>query len=147
MVEQVIPDAGRLVELAGRCRHATCPEAGKLIEEAWELSAQVTAEFRRFAVRYSSGFHNNAGRFGMLLEARAHHDAALMLVPEDMRDEMETTTLYQVARVTINMNHGDDGSPYYGENDCNYVPLAIVDAALRARAQASSDTAKSEGEV
>ena len=40
----------------------------------------------------------------------------------------------EVARVSINLNHGDDGSPFYGENICNNLPLAICDAALRARA-------------
>jgi hypothetical protein len=127
-------DGSKLVELAERCRQGSCEEAGRLIEEAWEASAQASAEFRRYATRHLSGFDNNAGRFGMLLDARAHYDAALMLVPDDMRDEMETTTLYCVARVTINMNHGGQGSPFYGENVCNYVPLAIADAALRARA-------------
>lgn len=132
-----------MLALAERCRHGTVDEAGRLIEEAWSLSAEASAEFRRFAVRHLSGFDNNAGRFSMLLEARAHHDAALMLVPDDMRDEMETTTLYQAARVIINMNHGDDGSPFYGENACNCVPLAIVDASLRARAALLSE--KGEG--
>jgi hypothetical protein len=59
-------------------------------------------------------------------------DDAISIVPEDMRDEIEITTLYRVARVTINMNHGPDGSPFYGENVCNSIPLAICDAAMRA---------------
>lgn len=65
-------------------------------------------------------------------------DAALTLVPEGMRDEIEITTLYQIARVTINMNHGPDGGPFYGSNVCNSISLAICAAALRARA-ASTD--------
>lgn len=59
-------------------------------------------------------------------------DDAISIVPEDMRDEIEITTLYRVARVTINMNHGSDGCPFYGENACNSIPLAICDAAMRA---------------
>lgn len=59
-------------------------------------------------------------------------DAAMSLVPEGMRDEIEITTLYLVARVTINMNHGPDGSPFYGSNDSNSIPLALCAASLRA---------------
>ncbi len=58
-------------------------------------------------------------------------DAALTLVPEGMRDEIEITTLYQVARVAINLNHGPDDGPYYGSNARNSIPLAICAAALR----------------
>lgn len=59
-------------------------------------------------------------------------DAAMSLVPESMRDEIEITTLYLVARVTINMNHGPDGCPFYGSNDSNSIPLALCAASLRA---------------
>ncbi len=67
-----------------------------------------------------------------VLDYTASIDAAMTLVPEDMRDEIEITTLYCVARVTINMNHGPDGSPFYGSNESNSIPLAICAAALRA---------------
>ncbi len=61
-------------------------------------------------------------------------DAAMALIPADMRDELEISTLYQHARVSINLNHGTDGCPFYGSNACNSIPLAITAAALRARA-------------
>ena len=60
-------------------------------------------------------------------------DAALTLVPEHMRDEIEITTLYQVARVGINLNHGPDDGPYYASNESNSIPLALCAAALKAR--------------
>jgi hypothetical protein len=75
-----------------------------------------------------------AGGLGQRVpEYTASLDAAMTLIPDDMRDEIEITTLYQVARVTINMNHGPDGSPFYGSNKCNSIPLALCAAALRAR--------------
>ncbi len=64
----------------------------------------------------------------------AYLDAAMLLIPDDMRDEIEITTIYRVARVGINLNHGPDDGPYYGENVCNSIPLAITAAALKARA-------------
>lgn len=60
-------------------------------------------------------------------------DAALTLVPKDMRDELEITTLHQVARVALNLNHGPDDGPYYGSHACNSIPLALCIAALRAQ--------------
>lgn len=60
-------------------------------------------------------------------------DAALSLVPDDMRDEIEIVTLHQVARVVINLNHGPDDGPYYGSSEVNSIPLAICAAALKAR--------------
>jgi hypothetical protein len=60
-------------------------------------------------------------------------DAAMTLVPEEMRDEIEIVTLYRVARVTINMNHTPDSGPFYGSNEANSIPLALCAAALRAR--------------
>lgn len=66
-------------------------------------------------------------------------DAALTLVSEEMRDEIEITTLYQVARVGINLNHGPDDGPFYGSNDSNSIPLALCAASLRAHAHKEQD--------
>lgn len=71
---------------------------------------------------------------GIVPRYTASIDAALTLVPYGMRDEIEITTLYQVARVGINLNHGPDDGPHYGSNECNSIPLAICAAALRALA-------------
>lgn len=108
---------GDLNELAARCESATGPDR--------ELDAAIlqSAYVLRRGQRGDLGPHYTASI-----------DAAMTLVHADMRDEIEITTLYRVARVTINMNHGADGYPFYGENACNSIPLAICAAALKARA-------------
>lgn len=61
-------------------------------------------------------------------------DAALALAERVLPgQEYEITTVYNVARVALNMNHGCDGGPFYGSNDCCNVPLAICAAILRAK--------------
>lgn len=57
-------------------------------------------------------------------------DAAMTLVPEG--DEFEIANLYGVARVTLGMNRNDDG-PYYGEDPCGSIAIALCIAALQAR--------------
>ena len=59
-------------------------------------------------------------------------DAAMTSIPPEMRDEIEITTLYQVARVGINLNHAPDDGPYYGNHDGNSIPIALCIAALNA---------------
>lgn len=82
-------------------------------------------------------------------------DAALALADRVLPgQEYEITTLYNVARVTLNMNHGDEGGPYYGSNDCCNVPLAICAAVLKSipnRCEAAGEVspnlkAKAQGE-
>jgi hypothetical protein len=64
-------------------------------------------------------------------------DAALALAERFWPgQEYEITTLYGVARVTLNMNHGDQAGPHYGHNDCGHVPSAICAAILRAQSEA-----------
>lgn len=72
-------------------------------------------------------------------------DAALALAERVLGtdQEYEITTLYNIARVTLNMNHGDESGPFYGSNDCCVVPLAICAATLRAKL----DGYAAEGEV
>jgi hypothetical protein len=128
--------AADLYALADRARQAS-PEGEEqsiILDAAWELLAQHSAGFRTYARTYCPNFDTNAGRFGAALDARAYVSAALMLVPEGMRDEWDLSTLYHVARVSLNLNHGPEESPYYGENVCNCVSMAIADAALRAHA-------------
>lgn len=128
-------DAERLEALAKRCEESTNDMQGALIEDAWEALAEHSASFRRFACAPCSGFGTNGGKFSAAMDAHAYESAAMMLVPGDMRDEIEITTLYLVARVTINMNHGPDGCPFYGSNECNSIPLALTAASLRAISQ------------
>ncbi len=72
-------------------------------------------------------------------------DAALALAERVLGtgQEYEITTLYNIARVTLNMNHGEESGPFYGSNDCCVVPLAICAATLRAKL----DGYAAEGEV
>lgn len=124
---------------AEQAEHATSDEAGVFILKALEMiypkpesdysprrTPMFSPDFDAWA-KVDAKVRNHV-QFG------AFFDAAMLLIPEEMRDEIEITTLYQVARVTINMNHGDDGCPFYGSNLCNSIPLAITCAALRARA-------------
>lgn len=73
--------------------------------------------------------------FGAFINVGAWTDAALLMLPEEMRDEIEISTLYRVAHVGINLNHSPDDGPYYGSNKCNSIPLALCAAALRARGE------------
>lgn len=67
-------------------------------------------------------------------------DAALALAELVLPgQEYEISTLYGVARVTLNLNHGDDGGPYYGSHECGSVPLALCAAILRAKEQGNGD--------
>jgi len=112
-----------------------------------EKAAEPDRHLDRLCAVASGEYIEGRGRPGMLAKAGEPHifgfgcpaytasiDAAMSLIPEEMRDEIEITTLYRAARVTINMNHGTDGGPFYGSNECNSIPLAICAAALKARA-------------
>lgn len=59
-------------------------------------------------------------------------DAALTLVPEGM--EFEITTLYGPARVAMGLNVNHAG-PWYSERLDGNIALALVTAAIRARAE------------
>lgn len=74
-----------LLALAARCEAAAVEMQAKLIDEAWDACAQHSAAFRAFATAYVSGFDNNAGKFGAAMDAGAYESAALMLVPEECR--------------------------------------------------------------
>lgn len=72
-------------------------------------------------------------------------DAALALAERLLPgQEYEITTLYGVARVGLNLNHGEDGGPFYGENVCGSVPLAVCAAAVKARALNLNETRHAE---
>ena len=137
-----------LLDLAARVEGASGPERSldKLIREHIDPRHVLAMDLAFAEMRIEC---EKNGLWSQREEACRHHantsphytkslDAALSLVPEDMRDEIEITTLYQVARVGINLNHGPDGGPFYGSNESNSIPLAICAAALRARAGASS---------
>jgi hypothetical protein len=117
---------GGVLELAARCEAAT--------EGGFDLDKAILSALGYAWRGMGYWFHDDSHQWKGPTQVTQSIDAALALVPEDMRDEIEITTLYQVARVTINMNHGDDGCPFYGSNKCNSIPLAICSAALKARA-------------
>lgn len=74
-----------LLQLAERCEGADASMQGALLEEAWETMAEHSADFRAFATAPISGFGNNAGKFGMAIDAHAYESGALSLVPEDSK--------------------------------------------------------------
>jgi len=161
MVEQVIPDAGKLVELAGRCEAASGPDRDI---DGWIYCAmnpdEVTVvdhlpgRFPRKAIMGSAsivmerigGF--DGAQYLCAPEYTTSLDAAMTLVPEGwtyLNIEICARDLPgQHARVSLERLVGDDDQREHGY--AKKVALALCAAALRARA-ASSDTAKSEGEV
>ena len=126
-------DRDALLALGERVEGASIDEQRALLIEAFIAILGPASILKKSGIR---AWNPHWTRFNRMLGADAFESAAMMLVPEDMRDEIEITTLYCVARVTINMNHGDDGCPFYGSNDCNSISLAICAAALRATQQA-----------
>lgn len=121
-----------LERLAERCERASGPDR--------ELGADILR-----ALGWTQDGHNaytpDGDRALSIPDYTASLDAAMTLVPEDMRHEIEITTLYRVARVSVNLNHGHDDGPHYGSNECNSIPLALTAAALRARARTPTDGA------
>lgn len=118
-----------MTDLIQRCEQADEGMQRELLVEAW----QAVSESHDSRSEWRKQWRAHWRLFARKLDADAFVDAALMLVPEGMRDEIAITTLYQVARVEINMNHGPDGSPFYGSNVCNLIAMAIVSAAFKAR--------------
>lgn len=132
-----------LEQLAGRCEKANGPDRKLDMGIFKAIGAPVPFQFanRLIALEYNDIERAYFARVSDDMQVRysppaytASLDAAMTLVPDDMRDEIEITTLYQVARVGINLNHAPDDCPYYGSNQCNSIPLALCAAALRARA-------------
>lgn len=115
----------RLRELEGRCKWSADDGQRDVLESVWNDLGPIA--------KWTAA---QARKFGQMLDSCAYESAALLMVPPNMIDEWEASTLYCVARVTINMNHGNDGAPFYGTNECNVLSLAIAQAALRARARA-----------
>lgn len=122
-----------LEKLAARCEQATADEQPELLIEAFEAIHGPKPPLVHGGSAERVAWLNRFNPFYQMLNSNAFESAAMMLVPEEMRDEIEITTLYCIARVSINLNHGPDGSPFYGSNVSNSIPLALAAAALRAR--------------
>ena len=123
----------KLLELAERCEEAV--EADRL------LDAEIHEAITTFPARIAGPGWPKETEFvvpvfpgwAILPPYTASIDAALKLIPEQMRDEIDITTLYCVARVGINLNHGPSEGPFYGSNKANSIPLALCAAALKAQ--------------
>ena len=148
MVEQVIPDAGKLVELAGRCKVATCPDR--------ELAC---------AIAKAIGWRPRDGEPGSMTSSpwawcpdfTASIDAAMTLVPTDGSATMveaswswepKDAAVYPAAVLRWYPPY-HSGPNWHAEiATAATMPLTICVAALNMRARAACpDTAKSEGEV
>lgn len=123
-----------LLELADACEKAGPDEQRELLEKAHK---EIHGDEPWWCQCYADDIElrHSARWFRNKIEAEAYLDAAMMLVPEAMRDEIEIKTLYRIARVALNLNHGPDGGPFYGSNECNSIPLALLAAILRARSE------------
>ena len=142
-----------LLALAERCEHASGPDRDLDVRISAATGGVVNdnisdEQIRLLITEYEYRDHadclrtcDEASDMGVP-HYTSSIDAALTLVPSEMRDEIEITTLYQVARVGINLNHGPQDGPYYGSNQCNSIPLALCAAALRARSAETREDAE-----
>jgi len=110
------------------------------LEAAEEVTRDLAVEFAAFMYADPEAFKGAVNYDPELWVERNQSplcslDAALALAERVLgRDqEYEITTLYNIARVTLNMNHDDVSGPFYGSNECCVVPLAICAATLRAK--------------
>jgi len=154
MVEQVIPDAGKLVKLAERCE-AMLEMDDPTIMAFWRECFPMPLRIRQPGFEHvSDGIGPYTPEFSAWNAARATVqkfsvngawlDAAMTLVPEEWLVEI----MSQIA--------GDGmcfvrlANPFLSREATGIgkeLEHALCAAALRARAQPSSDAAKSEGEV
>lgn len=112
------------------------------LEEAGEGDVRLDVEIAKSCGYYvpagpMQGWHDPDGKhIGLLPRFTQSLDAALALAERVLPgQEYEITTLYGVARVALNLNHGDQPGPHYGHNDCGNVALALCAAILRASEQ------------
>lgn len=114
---------GPVLALIERLERATGPD--RELDHAIQMVVYRETISQNMAVTYFDTDPDFAKKY------TASIDAALTLLGPN--PEYEITTLYGVARVGINLNHGDDGSPFYGERLDGNVPIALCTAALKAR--------------
>jgi hypothetical protein len=103
-------NAARLIELAERVEAATGDMQARMLEEAWEACATVSADFRRFATSYLPRFDTQASRFAMCLDAAAYESAALTLVPEEYSWTLGQNVHHKHWLCSINYLN-EDGAP------------------------------------
>lgn len=111
-----------LLELAERVEKATAGQQRELIADAWDLLGQV--------VRPTG---EDAGRFGLMLDAEAYESAALMLVPEGFY--LKLSVRGRSFKSSAAYTHPDlmEWGVWYREEAATPA-LSIAVAALRAKA-------------
>jgi len=122
-----------MTDLLERCRTAGPDEAKALLLEAQEIVKPQPATSDH--TPSANAWFVWQATFAALLRINtepAFIGAALMLVPEGW--EYDMSTVYGVARASININHGPDDGPHYGSNACGCLSLAILAAVLSAQA-------------
>lgn len=129
-----------LEALALRCEAATPEMQNALLDQAWEACAEYSPAFRRFATFPLPSFDNNAGKFGMAMDAHAFESAALMLVPEGWRVSNWSQWKHEILRrqgtwLAILARDQDELAGFGTRCQHAATPaLALAAAALRARA-------------
>jgi len=131
MVEQVIPDAGKLVELAERCEAASGPDR--------ELDCRIFIEADVENGDFDRLYTASLDAAMTLCEPHWWVNVSAPLSPDAYGYSREDQRQPRAGMQCI-------GEPYSIGAIAATMPLAICAMALRARA-VSCDTAKSEGEV
>jgi len=161
MVEQVIPDAWKPVKLAERCEAASGPDRELEVAIEWAVGDVPADAFNVEIVPGRMTIATGAYSYHHVPAYTASLDAAIALVPEGMTWDVDEGPSHwiligkqkpagraQVSRIGDYINSVTGELAEVSEHGFAATPaLALCAAALRARAQASSDTAKSEGEV
>ena len=128
----------RLLALAARVEAAEPAMQNKIISDAWELLAEASASFRRFACEPSDSFGTRAGHFGAMLDAHAFVEAASMLIPWGMSHMEVHTPDHQSLGWTVRLvAHVRYPLPFpVSSGFATSHALALTAASLRARASA-----------
>ena len=121
-----------MTNLLERCRTAGLDEAATILDKAFSEVCPVPGGWGGGGKDFAE-WSNKISTFNKLIAINtepAFIGAALMLVPEGW--EYDMSTVYGVARASININHGPDDGPHYGSNACGCLSLAILAAVLAA---------------
>lgn len=89
---------------------------------------------KRASEHSAEKYHISGGATGTAARYTTSIDAAIAMANRVLPgQEYEIATIYNIARVALNVNHGSAPGPFYGSNGCCNVPLAICAAILRAK--------------
>jgi hypothetical protein len=123
-----------MTNLLERCRTAGPNEAKALLMESYRAIFPPRTALPQGSDERDAAYWRDENFYALIAinTEPAFVGAALMLVPEG--DEYDMSTVYGVARASININHGPDDGPHYGSNACGCLSLAILAAVLAAQA-------------